>query len=107
MNRRGFLGVLAAAMGGVPLLAKLKPLAEWRDSFGVFGGTKHYTFQVIDGDLPPGLFIDTTTGVISGIPTATGNFRIKLGIQAEMAEHAAHGIPYPPGFRKDLEALRA
>jgi hypothetical protein len=37
------------------------------------GGTLPYTFSVIAGALPPGLTIDATTGVVSGIPTTPGN----------------------------------
>ena len=37
------------------------------------GGTPPYTFSVIAGALPPGLTINATTGVVSGIPTTPGN----------------------------------
>ncbi|HTY20927.1 MAG TPA: Ig domain-containing protein, partial [Geobacteraceae bacterium] len=39
------------------------------------GGVKPYSWSVVAGALPPGLKIDTVTGVISGIPATTGTFR--------------------------------
>ena len=38
------------------------------------GGQRPYSWSIIMGDLPPGLTLDSESGVISGIPTTTGNF---------------------------------
>lgn len=38
------------------------------------GGKGPYTFSIISGNLPTGLTLNPTTGVISGTPTATGTF---------------------------------
>lgn len=38
------------------------------------GGQPPYTFAIIAGSLPPGLALNTSTGVISGIPTSNGNY---------------------------------
>jgi SdrD B-like domain/Putative Ig domain len=37
-------------------------------------GTAPYTFSIISGSLPPGLTLNTTTGVISGTPTTAGTY---------------------------------
>ncbi len=43
----------------------------------VSGGTSPYTFSVV-GTLPGGLTLNTTTGAITGTPTASGTFSIQV-----------------------------
>ena len=38
------------------------------------GGTTPYTYAVTSGVLPPGLVLDPSTGIISGIPTVTNTY---------------------------------
>ena len=38
------------------------------------GGTTPYTWSITSGSLPAGLTLGTTTGIVSGTPTATGTF---------------------------------
>jgi hypothetical protein len=38
------------------------------------GGSPPFTWAVIEGDLPPGLTLDPATGMITGVPEATGLF---------------------------------
>lgn len=43
------------------------------------GGTAPYTYSVASGALPNGLALNTSTGDITGTPTATGTFNFTIG----------------------------
>lgn len=45
------------------------------------GGTTPVSWQVSSGALPPGLFLDEATGVISGTPTIVGNYTFEILLQ--------------------------
>jgi hypothetical protein len=47
-------------------------------AIAVTGGTAPYTFSVATGTLPPGLSLNTSTGAITGTPTAPGSFSIQV-----------------------------
>lgn len=55
-------GALPAAVGGVPYI----------QTFSASGGVAPYTYAVVAGVLPAGLMLNSSTGVLSGNPTATG-----------------------------------
>jgi hypothetical protein len=44
------------------------------------GGTSPYAWSILSGSLPDGLTINATTGVISGTPTANGNFTFTVKV---------------------------
>ena len=44
----------------------------------VTGGVPPYTFSVGSGTIPPGLTLNTSTGAVTGTPTAPGTFTIKV-----------------------------
>ena len=53
----------------------------------VTGGVPPYTFFII-GTLPPGLTLNTSTGAVTGIPTASGTFSVAV---MDAAGHVAGG----------------
>jgi hypothetical protein len=44
------------------------------------GGIPPYTWSVADGSLPPGLSLNSGTGVLSGTPAATGAFNFTVQV---------------------------
>jgi hypothetical protein len=47
-------------------------------TLNVSGGTEPYGFSLSSGELPTGLLLGSTTGTISGTPTATGSFSFAI-----------------------------
>jgi hypothetical protein len=47
-------------------------------SITVSGGTAPYTFSIVSGTLPAGLTLSTTTGAVTGTPTAAGTFKVQV-----------------------------
>lgn len=50
-------------------------------TFPVTGGTMPFTFSITAGALPPGLTLDTTTGVVSGTPTTQGVYAFTIQVE--------------------------
>jgi len=82
-----FAGASAAQEVGAPLAivtARTLPTAILTASYEVKlaarGGVPPWTWEVIAGRLPDGLTLDPATGVISGTPTALGQFRFAVEV---------------------------
>ncbi len=44
------------------------------------GGTSPYTWSILSGVLPPGLTLNSSTGVISGVSSATGKYVVSIKV---------------------------
>ena len=52
---------------------------EYNLRIGAVGGNgERFTWQIVEGNLPEGLSLNSTTGVISGIPTELGTFNFTI-----------------------------
>ncbi len=64
---------LPAAAAGVTYLADLTAT----------GGVAPYTWSLAQGSLPPGLTLQSSSGIISGTPTSQGNFTFTVAVEDE------------------------
>ena len=65
--------------GGVPNTATTT-VAFSGDNLGRTGGQSPYTWSVVSGALPTGLSLNTSTGDITGTPTAAGTFNFNIRV---------------------------
>ncbi|MGE3852031.1 MAG: putative Ig domain-containing protein, partial [Planctomycetota bacterium] len=54
--------------------------SPYNTTFTVVGGIPTYVWSQPIGTLPPGLSLNTSTGVLSGTPSATGNFSFSIRV---------------------------
>ncbi len=52
--------------------------SAYLDQIEASGGTPPYTWSVVTGSLPAGITLQTSSGAISGSPSATGNFSFQI-----------------------------
>ena len=69
---------IAVAAGALAITTSSLPSGSqstaYSNSLSASGGTTPYTWSVTSGSLPAGLSLSSSTGLISGTPTATGTF---------------------------------
>ncbi len=54
--------------------------ADFNAKIEATGGTAPLRWQTVDSQLPPGLKLDATSGIISGTPTNLGDYRFTIGV---------------------------
>jgi hypothetical protein len=70
-------GALTIVTQSLPAGATNQPYAV---TMVASGGTPSYTWSVSSGQLPPGLLLAASSGLVSGTPTATGQFNFTLSV---------------------------
>jgi len=71
----------------------------YNQTLSATGGLPPYSWLVISGGMPDGLTLDSSTGVISGIPTATGTYNFTARVtdaNASMSDKALSITVYEP-----------
>lgn len=71
--------------------------SSYSGSFTAVGGASPYTWSLSSGQLPPGLSLSSSTGALSGTPTASGNynFGIKLIDSSSSVQSATTTVSLP------------
>lgn len=64
----------------------------YSETISAQGGTAPYTFAVTSGSLPTGLSLNTSTGIISGTPTAAGSFTFNIEVTDTNGNVGIHGF---------------
>ncbi len=71
----------------------LVPVGTFTDAIKITGGVGPYSFNLVSHTavpptLPPGLVLDSATGMITGIPTAAGTYGFTIGVSDGLTGYA-------------------
>jgi hypothetical protein len=101
-------GAVVSAQQPTPLsITTNSPLApgmvgsEYEQLLQASGGTPPYSWQIVAGQLPTGLSLNRTTGVIVGVPTRLGTF----GFQVRADDNGGQAVQKPFSITIDPQAL--
>ncbi len=84
-DSEGRVANASAALTVAPRLAiktvrvrSAKLATRYQTKLATIGGVQPVQWSVVRGKLPPGVKLSPTTGTISGVPSQSGSFRVKL-----------------------------
>lgn len=94
----------AAPKSNSPLqIATASPLpaaqvgANYKATFAASGGLSPYTWQIVSGQTPSGLSLDSSTGLLAGTPTQAGTFSFTVELQD------SHGLSAKGSFSQTVD----
>ncbi|GLZ39298.1 putative Ig domain-containing protein [Actinokineospora sp. NBRC 105648] len=93
---------VTVAIAARPTLSTATPPAPqvgvaYSTSFDVTGGTAPYSWALTAGSLPPGLTLNTATGVLSGTPTTTGTYSFSVTVIDAFGQTATKAVTLTVG----------
>jgi hypothetical protein len=59
----------------------------------VWGGFAPFAWKLVSGALPPGIKLNPSTGILSGVPTATGGYNFVLNL-TDSSLSPQSGVPH-------------
>jgi len=76
---------VAGSGGGIPSLVAQNLAGgivgvSYSETISAEGGTSPYTFSVLTGSVPSGTSLNTSSGVISGTPSAAGTYNFTIEV---------------------------
>lgn len=78
------VGLLASSLGQLTLTTSTIPSGTvgvaYNAALSAQGGTGSYSFAVTSGSLPPGISLDPSTGLLSGVPTTAGSATFTISV---------------------------
>lgn len=66
--------------------------SAYSDTLEASGGTHPYIWSIVSGDLPTGLNLEDSTGIISGVPTDTGTSDFTVMVKDAVPDSAAKDL---------------